>query len=399
MAFQKALADLLPDKLLQNALSLADQIAAGQDSAEAVAKLQASLRLLRMLQSPSLDGAAALEHLCTLHNQIGGCRFQMLVDAQQPLMLPAETGQTFVAMASLALENAAQHAGVERVDVLVECDAGNLSLQILDQGSGFTPNEAIRMNPNGGLATLQALARTCGAEAKVLSRPGFGTKVQIKMPLPPLPSALQPPITRAAQTQTILLVDDSNIFLSGLRTLLEANKWVVAGICANHQTALEQARTLAPAVIMLNITLAGQDTFSLMRSFKAILPQVHLVVLTDDDARDKMELAMASGANAYLRRNSNVSELITALAALEETPFQISPTLAHKFAVEGVSSISDLEGFSPIQLHILDLVRQRLTNAEIALRLDMSENGVKYHIKKIRLKLAMAKKSELFSRK
>ena len=74
-----------------------------------------------------------------------------------------------------ALQNAAKHAGAQRVDVRLEQtgpDKGVLQLVVHDDGAGFDPAVA---SAGAGLSNMRDRLDAVGGQVSVESRPGDGT--------------------------------------------------------------------------------------------------------------------------------------------------------------------------------------------------------------------------------
>lgn len=82
-----------------------------------------------------------------------------------------------------ALTNAARHAKVDRVRVLLWSGAGLLHVQISDQGQGFDPRAGLSRNGSCGLVGMQERVRLLQGNWSVTSRPGSGTRVIAEFPV------------------------------------------------------------------------------------------------------------------------------------------------------------------------------------------------------------------------
>ena len=82
-----------------------------------------------------------------------------------------------------ALRNAYSHAHATKVAVRVERRGGGLLLEVSDNGSGFTPEEAVYQRKQGhlGLELLSDAAEDAGAGLEVSSKPGVGTVVRLEL--------------------------------------------------------------------------------------------------------------------------------------------------------------------------------------------------------------------------
>jgi signal transduction histidine kinase len=86
-----------------------------------------------------------------------------------------------------AITNVLRHAGASAVEVRVEESAGAVDIAVRDDGRGFVPAEVLERVGAGshlGLIGMRERARSFGGELKLSSRPGGGTSVSVRLPLP-----------------------------------------------------------------------------------------------------------------------------------------------------------------------------------------------------------------------
>ncbi|MDG6100690.1 cellulose binding domain-containing protein [Dactylosporangium aurantiacum] len=94
-----------------------------------------------------------------------------------------------------ALRNVAAHARAELVAVTLTRAGGEVTLEVRDDGDGFTvPDELGRLHHAGshGLVGMTERARLCGGALTVWSRPGAGTRVTATVPAEPAPVGAPP---------------------------------------------------------------------------------------------------------------------------------------------------------------------------------------------------------------
>ena len=100
--------------------------------------------------------------------------------------LPPATEALLFRVAQEAVRNVRAHADARRLDVSVTTGDGRVTLEVADDGRGFTPAEAPAANaPEGhfGLRLLADLARDSGADFELVSAPGAGTRVRLEAPI------------------------------------------------------------------------------------------------------------------------------------------------------------------------------------------------------------------------
>jgi signal transduction histidine kinase len=98
-----------------------------------------------------------------------------------PRDVPKEMGTALYRITQEALRNIAKHAGETPVSVDLEADGGELILTVADLGSGFIDSA----NESGlGLTSMRERAYLAGGVFSVVSAPGEGTTVKVRIPFP-----------------------------------------------------------------------------------------------------------------------------------------------------------------------------------------------------------------------
>jgi signal transduction histidine kinase len=81
-----------------------------------------------------------------------------------------------------ALTNVARHAGVDKVEVVIEADGGTLRIRIKDQGIGFAP-DSLTASTTGGLSGMRERASMLVGQLNIESTRGVGTFLTAELPL------------------------------------------------------------------------------------------------------------------------------------------------------------------------------------------------------------------------
>jgi DNA-binding NarL/FixJ family response regulator len=192
----------------------------------------------------------------------------------------------------------------------------------------------------------------------------------------------------------VLLVDDHDLFRSGLRNLLDEQDVDVVGECDNGSDALEAVRELAPDVVVMDLNMPGISGVEATRQISMIAPLTRVLVLTISDQDDDVMDAVVAGACGYLLKDASIAELMQGIRSAAVGESLISPTIATKVlqrlrATGGSRHDAELirSELSARELQVLKLIANGQDNALIAAELHISPKTVKNHISNILMKL------------
>lgn len=118
----------------------------------------------------------------------------------------------------------------------------------------------------------------------------------------------------------ILLVDDNPFFLDAARDFLHLHHMLeLVGTATNGHAALEQARTLRPDVILLDLNLGQESAIPLIPAIRKHLPAIRIVIITIME-EEYREFVLQHGADAFVRKPVMTQTLVPTIAELYETP-------------------------------------------------------------------------------
>ena len=192
----------------------------------------------------------------------------------------------------------------------------------------------------------------------------------------------------------VLLVDDHDLFRTGLRNLLADQGVDVVGEAQTGAEALGLVRELAPDVVVMDLNMPGMSGVEATRQINVLAPLTRVLVLTISDQDADVMDAILAGASGYLLKDSSIQELLQGIRSAAVGEALISPHIASKVlqrirATSTSPEIADTirSELSDREIQVLKLIANGTDNAQIAAELHISPKTVKNHISNILMKL------------
>jgi DNA-binding NarL/FixJ family response regulator len=206
---------------------------------------------------------------------------------------------------------------------------------------------------------------------------------------------------RATEPIRVLIVDDEDIFRSGLATLLVDEGVDVVGEAADADEAVSLVDDLAPDVVLMDIHLPGPTGVEATWRITANSPLSHVVILTISAEESDVVDAIMAGATGYVLKDAPMSQLIEAIRAAAAGDALISPSIAMHLLRRVRSRDDSMEtgraaeiDLSERELNVLKLIASGKDNAEIGRQLLLSPKTVKNQVTSILRKLQLENRIE-----
>jgi DNA-binding NarL/FixJ family response regulator len=203
----------------------------------------------------------------------------------------------------------------------------------------------------------------------------------------------------------VLIADDHALFRDGLRSLLESRGVDVIGEAPNGRAAVDQTRRLSPDIVLMDLDMPELDGLAATRLISAEQPDVKVVMLTASEEDTHLFEAIKSGAQGYLFKNLASNELFRQLEAVARGEPALTPALARKLLTQFAhpapapalpAAGEDFAALTEREREVLGLLVQGITsNRELAERLVITENTVKYHLRNILDKLHVQNRAQV----
>lgn len=196
----------------------------------------------------------------------------------------------------------------------------------------------------------------------------------------------------------VAIVEDSQTTREGLKTIIElSGEFHCVCVCETAEEALKVLPRHAPSVVLMDIQLPGMSGIQCVSELKRLLPDVLVIMITVYEDPDRIFSALRAGASGYLLKRSTPEEVIAAIREVSNSGAPMSGEIARKviqyFNAQSQTE-AHVEALTPREKSVLDLVAHGFSNKEIAARLFVSVDAIRWHLKHIYVKLHVHSRTE-----
>jgi DNA-binding NarL/FixJ family response regulator len=197
----------------------------------------------------------------------------------------------------------------------------------------------------------------------------------------------------------LLLADDHDIVVEGLRRVLDQPDLEIAGIVNNGRSLLRAAREIQPDVIVTDITMPLLNGIDAARQLRKTNPEAKIIFLTMHPDVTFATEALAAGGSGYVLKNSAGHELLTAIREAMQGRTYVTKSIAES-VMQGLSARSNswrspLDKLTSRQREVLQMLAEGLHVKEIAVKLNLSPRTVEFHKYRIMNELGLRTVAEL----
>ena len=189
----------------------------------------------------------------------------------------------------------------------------------------------------------------------------------------------------------VLVVDDHRLMLGAIRVQLEReNDISVVGCVDSGETVVALVGQTGPDVVLLDVRMPGMDGLTVLEQLQARYPSIAVVMLSGIEDPALVRAALERGAAAFVLKGIDPRDLAGAVRQV------MRGTIFRALDRPRAGTLSALEeaGLSPRELSILEALESGGSNREIADRLFVAEQTVKFHLTNIYRKLGVSSRTE-----
>lgn len=195
----------------------------------------------------------------------------------------------------------------------------------------------------------------------------------------------------------ILIADDHQMFIDGLRSLLERDPGItITGEANNGHGVIACIEKEQPDLVLLDINMPDMNGITTTAQIRKNYPDVKVLILTMYKTKGFINGLIRTGASGYILKNTGNAELTEAIrtVAAGGTFFSqsIAETLTEKPSRYAVSENAVL---SKREIEIIRELATGLTTKQISDKLNVSFYTIETHRKNINSKLGLTNAAEV----
>lgn len=196
----------------------------------------------------------------------------------------------------------------------------------------------------------------------------------------------------------IMLADDHVLVREGMRQLLEFDGSIEVVAEANDGVeCLEKIGKYNPDVLLLDINMPNKNGIEVLTEIKKKQMKVKVLILTVHTETEYLLKAVDIGADGYIMKDSEFSELRRAIETVVDGEVFIQPSLIpslnHRLIARDLDK-DKINSLTKRELEVLIQIAGGMANKEIADSLDISERTVKNHISNIFRKIDVSDRTQ-----
>jgi DNA-binding NarL/FixJ family response regulator len=191
----------------------------------------------------------------------------------------------------------------------------------------------------------------------------------------------------------ILIIEDHTLLRAGLRALLsQGDEFEVVGEFDNGRDAVRSVGTLAPDLILMDLSMPGMNGIEAITEIKQRNPAVRILVLTIHRGEEYIQESLRAGANGYVLKDASHDELRVAIRSVLNGKTYLSPDVSSSvvsgYLGKGTESASTpWSTLTHREREVLKLVAEGHSNRSIAQFLSLSVKTVEKHRSNVMRKL------------
>jgi two-component system, NarL family, nitrate/nitrite response regulator NarL len=190
----------------------------------------------------------------------------------------------------------------------------------------------------------------------------------------------------------VFVADDHPVYREGVSRAIKARpEFELVGEAEDGREALEAIKEILPDVAVLDVQMPGLQGSEVLHAVRRDGVPTRIVLLSAHVDSETVYRAVASGAGAYLSKESSRERILDAVAAVARGEVVLSAEVQAGLASEiQIRERDERPALTPREHEILVLTANGHSAPDIGKQLHLSQSTVKTHLKSLYEKLGVS---------
>lgn len=204
----------------------------------------------------------------------------------------------------------------------------------------------------------------------------------------------------------VLISDDHAIVRRGVRTMIETDpSFEIVGEASSGNETLELVKLLKPHIVVLDISMPGENGLDVTRRLRREAPDVKILILTMHFAEEVARECLRAGARAYVVKTDSDQDVLAAVRAVRDERAYFTPQIQDLYytgymdckpnAPPEKNGELPLDRLTPREVEVVKMLCEGLSNKEVASSVGISTRTVESHRNNVMRKLHLVAFSQL----
>jgi DNA-binding NarL/FixJ family response regulator len=196
----------------------------------------------------------------------------------------------------------------------------------------------------------------------------------------------------------VAIVEDNRVIRESLMEFVKSDsECECVCACSTAEKALKEIPKHQPDIVLMDIQLPDISGIECTAELKQMMPSVQIIMVTVYEDTERIFRALRAGACGYILKRCTPEELVSAIREVRQGGAPMSREIARKVIAsfqEPVAAAAEVDGLSPREREILELLAAGFPNKQIAARLGLTDGTVRWHLRHVYHKLHVRSRTE-----
>lgn len=196
---------------------------------------------------------------------------------------------------------------------------------------------------------------------------------------------------------TVVVADDRPLIRAGIRAAVSSVAAVTADTSLSGLVATVKADR--PDVLVVGVRPEARDPFEEVRRLTSLGTKLRVLTLTETSSMVTIRQAVMAGVDSFLLIDATPAEIADGVAATARGERIVAPEIAMTLARARQDELAEATGgLSAVELQVLTLLAEGLTNREVGEQLELPARTVKTHVQGLFEKLDVSDRTAAVAR-